>query len=112
MQGERQPAVGDRWMLRQPEQLLHADVQGGCACCLVVDRVTIAGGRLEMRRRLLLQAPLQLPWQQRIERRAEIIGADLGHLRLAGEKRGKPFRDRVGECRIRQVRPFGLSGRA
>ena len=40
MQRERQLAASDGRMLRQPKQLLHADVQGGCACRLVVDRLT------------------------------------------------------------------------
>jgi hypothetical protein len=31
-------------MLRQPKQLLHADVQGGCASRLVIDGVTNARG--------------------------------------------------------------------
>src|SRR6516225_331217 len=63
MQGERQLAVGDRWMLGEPEQLLHADVQGGCTRRVVVDGMTVARGRLEMRRSLILQALLQVPWQ-------------------------------------------------
>src|SRR5258706_15969460 len=65
-----------------------------------------------MRRSLFLQAPLQVPWQQRIERRAEVIGADLGELRLTGEERGKPLRGRLGKRLIGQVRPFFLSGPA
>ena len=50
MQPKRQPAVRNRRMLRHTKQLLHADVQGGPRR-LVVDSVSIAGGRLEMRRR-------------------------------------------------------------
>ena len=68
-------------MVPQPKQLLHADVERRCARRLVIDGVTIACGRLEMRRSLFLQAPLQGPWQERIKRGAEIIGADLGELR-------------------------------
>src|SRR5262245_14767983 len=56
MQGEPLLAVGDGWMLRQSKQLLHADVQGGCARRLVIDGVTIARRRLEMRRSLVIQA--------------------------------------------------------
>src|SRR5262249_25025055 len=79
---------------------------------LVIDGVTNARGRLEMRRSLFVQAPLQVPWQQRIERRAEVIGADLGELRLTSEERGKPLRGRLGKRLIGQVRPFVLSGHA
>src|SRR5262249_34253510 len=110
MQGEPLLAVGDGWMLRQSKQLLHADMQGGCARRLVIDGVTIARRRLEMRRSLVIQAPLQVPWQQSIERRTKVIGADLGKLRLVGEEGSKPLRDRLSECRIGQVRPFVLSG--
>ena len=78
IQCERQLTVSDRRMLRQPKQLLHADVQGGCASRLVIDGVTIPRGRLEMRRSLFLQGPLQIPWQQGVERGAEVIGVDLG----------------------------------
>jgi hypothetical protein len=30
-------------MLRQAKQLLHADVQGGCACYFVVEGQAVAG---------------------------------------------------------------------
>ena len=77
IQCERQLAARDGRMPRQPKQLLHADVQGGCVLRLVIDGVTIAGGRLEMRRSLFLQAALQGPGQQRIECSTEGLGADL-----------------------------------
>ena len=112
IQCERQLAFGDRRVLRQAKQLLHADVQGGCAFGLVIDGVAIPRGRLEMRRGLFVQAPFQIPWQQSIERGADIIGADLGELRLTSQERGKPFRGRLGKHFKGHVRPFVLSGRA
>src|SRR5262245_27672194 len=112
MQGERQLAVEDRRMLRHAEQLLHADVQGGSARRLVVDGMTIARRRLEVRRGLLLQAPFQVPWQQRLQRGAEVIRSDLRQLRLAGEEWSEPFGGRLSERRIGQVRPFVLGRRA
>ncbi len=78
MERERQLAARDGRMPRQPEQLLHANVESGRARRLVVDGVTIARGRLEMRGRLFLQALLQVPRQQRIEGRAQGLGADFG----------------------------------
>ena len=112
IQCERQLTVSDRRMLRQPKQLLHADLQGGCASRLVIDGMTIPRGRLEMRRSLFLQASFQIPWQQGVERGAEVIGADLGELRLTSEERGEPLRGRLGKRLIGQVRPFVLSVRA
>ena len=62
-------------MLRQPEQLLHADVQRRRAGRLIVDGVAIARRCLEVRRSLSLEPTLQIPRQQRIERGAQFIGA-------------------------------------
>src|SRR5262245_66573113 len=108
MQGKRKLAVSNRRMLRQAEQLLHADVQGGSTGRLVVDGMTIARRRLEVRRGLLLQAPFQAPWQQRLQRRAEVIRSDLRQLRLASEEWSEPFGGRRSERRIGQVRPYVL----
>ena len=112
MKCELQLAARDQRMVREPKQLLHADVERRCARCLVIDGVTISRGRLEMRRSLFLQAPLRGPGQQRIERRPQVIGADLGELRLAVKVWGKPLSSRPGKRLIGQVRPFVLSGRA
>src|SRR5690349_7979022 len=55
MERERQLAIADRWMLREPKQLLHPDAQGWCTHRRIVNGVTVAGWRLEVRRSLLLQ---------------------------------------------------------
>lgn len=78
MEGKRQPPARDRGMLRHPEQLLHADVERGRARRFIVDRVAVAGRGLKVRRRFFVQPPLQVPGQERIERRAEIVCANLG----------------------------------
>src|SRR5262249_26109705 len=54
MESERQLAVADRWMSRQAKQLLHPDVQGRSTRRRVVDGVTVARRRLQVRRSLLL----------------------------------------------------------
>ncbi len=84
MQSQRQPALGDGRVLGQPEQLLDADVQRRRAGGLVVDGVAVARGRLEVRRRFLLQPSLQVPGQQRVERGPKVIGAHLRDFRLVG----------------------------
>src|SRR5579883_3630205 len=99
-------------MLRKPKQLLGADVQGGSTFRPVINGVTAACGRLEMRRSFFLQALLQIPWQQRAERHLKVIGTDLGELRFTSEERSKPLRGRLGQRLIGQVRPFVHSGRA
>src|SRR4029453_18657296 len=106
MQGEPYLLLSNRRMLPQAEQLLHADVQGGSTRRLVVDGMAIARRRLEVRRGFLLQAPLQVPWQQRRQRRAEVIRSDLRQLGLASEEWSEPSGGRLSERCIDQVRPF------
>ena len=56
--GERQLAVDDQGMLRQPPTTPAGGWQGGCARRLVVDGVATPRGRLEMRRSLFSDAAL------------------------------------------------------
>ena len=112
MKCERQLAACDRRMARQAKQLLHADVEGRRPRRLVVDGVTIARGRLEMRRSLFLQAPLQGPWQQGFERRVKVTAADLGEFRLIREVWGKPLRGRPGKRLVGEIWPLVLTRRA
>lgn len=46
---QRKPPAGNRGVLLQAEQLLHADMQGRSARAFIVERVPIARWRLEMR---------------------------------------------------------------
>ena len=59
-------------MCFQAEQLLHADMQRRRARALVVDGVPVAGWRSEVRGSFGVEAALEVPRQQRVERLAEI----------------------------------------
>src|SRR5579864_184926 len=73
-------------MLGEPEQFLHAQKNRGPALRLVVDRRPGSGWRLEMGRRLLVEAPGKRPRQHGFEGAPEIIGADVVELRLPARK--------------------------
>ena len=91
MQRERQPAASDGRMLRQPEQLLHADVQRGCARAVVADGMAIAGRGLEMGRRLRIEPLSERPADERVERGLKTI-----HVVNRTYEKAVAFRDRFG----------------
>src|SRR5262245_14037843 len=103
MERERQLAISDRGVLRQAKQLLHADVQCGRTSRLIVDGVTIARWRLEVRWCLLFQASFRAPWKQRVESRAEIIGPDFGQPCPANQEWSEPLGRRLGERLVGQI---------
>src|SRR5262245_2798067 len=67
----------DCGMHGKAEQLLHAYRKLRPFFRLVVDRDLRAGWSGKMCRRLDIEPLAQIPWQQGVERRGEIVGADL-----------------------------------
>ncbi len=49
VQREREAAARDRRMLLQTEQLLNADMQGGCVRRFIIEREPVPRRRIEMR---------------------------------------------------------------
>ena len=77
LERQRNAPAGQRRMLLEPEQLLHAQRDRRPAFGLVVDRRRGPGRRAEMGRRLVVEAARQIPRQRRAERPGEVVGADL-----------------------------------
>ena len=106
MQRQRNAAAGERGMLGQAEQLLHAQrdrrarlrLRSRSAAAVPVGAMKWVGASL-------IEAPRQIPGQQRVQRLGEVVRADVVEARLADEKRREPVGDRRPSASSRKVRP-------
>ena len=78
-----QAAVGDAWMRRETEQFLHADGEPWRGRAVIDDRMPIAGGGFEMGGGFVIEPAREVPGNERIKRRLQIIGADIGEFGFA-----------------------------
>ena len=113
-QRQRRATARQRWMRRQSEQFLYAHREQGAILGGVIQRMTRADRRFEARRRLIVEAPHEFPWQQMGERRIQIVGGDVGETGPALNEGRQPLRRVGGKRRIAEIgkcacRTFGAS---
>ena len=86
MQRQRQAAVGNRWMVGEAKQFLHADREDRRAVALVVDARRLPVGAVEMRRRDRVQTSRKAHGSSAVERVPSTVGVDVGERRLPSQE--------------------------